>query len=258
MKEKTYLIIVILIIIGLIVLGTISFWPTFWPTTSPTPAPQKIAATNQKIEQASASIGYKVNVSYPKISGLTNTKAQSTINSAIKSMMTKEVNEFTKAVSEADKTIPVTNGGELIISNKVDFATDNAVSVWFQVMKNVPGMAHPWNYNLVYNYDVGANKVMQISDLFVPESNWVQTLSDIAKNDIIAQPELQDTMGLQYFADQGAGPKAENFKLFNISDKNLILIFDPATVAPDFAGTRTVKIPWSKLSSILNFPPTQP
>ncbi len=248
MSERAYLLIATVVIIGLLVLGSISIWPTFWPAPqNQTSNSETVKFVNKTLTDSSASIGYNIKASYPEFTGVPKP-----INTAIKNILNKQTSMFKDQVSESDKTIPVTTGGEQIITNNVSLANPKAISVWFKVMDAVPGMAHPNNYNLVYNYDLSSNKELQLSDLFDPKSNYVQTLSELAIKNLETQSELKDIEGLSFFVNQGAAPKAENFKLFNLTSRELILIFNPGTVAPEFAGTRTVKIPLSQLESILN------
>lgn len=254
MKERTYLVIVILLIIGLVVLGSISIWPTFWPAPNGENSNSTaVSFVNKTISDSSASIGYQIEASYPQFTGVPQL-----VNNALKNMVENQVNEFKDQISNADKTIPVTTGGEQVITSKVSLASPNSVSVWYQVMDAVPGMAHPSNYNLVYNYDINKSKELEISDLFIPGSNYAKTLSEFATKSLESQKELQGIEGLSYFVKQGAGPTPENFKLFNLTKNDLILIFNPGTVAPEFAGTRTVKIPLSDLKTILSSPPVTP
>ncbi len=258
MKERTYLIIVILLIVGLIVVGTISFWPTFWPQSTQNMPAQTVTTTNKSLSDASASIGYEIKASYPEVSGLGNQTTQETINAGIRSLVDKQVNAFKTALNTNQPTTEVPGISELVITDKVSSANNNVVSVWFKILDSQPGMAHPNNYNLVYNYDVQAGKELQLADLFTPGSNYVETLSKIAKKNLEAKPELKTIEGLSFFVNEGAGPKAENFQLFNLNNKSLILIFNPGTVAPEFASTQTVEIPLSELKDILFAPPVTP
>lgn len=67
-----------------------------------------------------------------------------------------------------------------------------------------------------------------------------------------APQQLTSIPNANNFISQGTKPVADNFDLFTLAPDGLTIIFNPAQVAPDFAGTRTVTIPYSQLNGLWN------
>ncbi|OGK17706.1 hypothetical protein A2866_06000 [Candidatus Roizmanbacteria bacterium RIFCSPHIGHO2_01_FULL_39_8] len=111
-------------------------------------------------------------------------------------------------------------------------------------------MAHPNNYNEVFNYNLQNASLISLSTLFKPDSNYLQTLAEQARKDLLEQekenPDAAD------FINEGTGPTADNFDLFLLDKDGLVLIFNPAAVAPDYFGTMKVTIPYGQIRSLFN------
>ena len=205
------------------------------------------------IDEDNTAQNYNINVIYPQFNALNNKTSQENINADIKGMMDNEVVNFKKQLSSGG-LLPTQMKGiksSLVITNEVVRA-DNIVSVQFRVMEAITGMAHPNNFNLIYNYDVAAGQTLGIGDIFKLDANYVQKLSDIAEAEIIKQKDIAENPNAGDFVSEGAGPKTENFQLFTLSSDTLTLIFNPATVAPDYIGTVDVAIPYTDIADILN------
>lgn len=194
---------------------------------------------------------FTINARYPQVEGLYNTQSQNQINRSIKEIIDREVDTFKQ---EAINNSTLSN---LEYSLNTDYevaqTTNSIVSILLKIY-SFTGGAHGQNYNLTFNYDVLSNKQLSLQDLFKPDSNYLQTLSDISIKDLLSQSQPNP-----YYPDyakdtiqQGAFPKADNFKLFTLERDGLVLIFDPYQVASYAEGTKKVKIPYHKFLHILN------
>ena len=139
---------------------------------------------------------------------------------------------------------------ELKISYAMGLANSRIFSSQFQIMENFPGMAHPNNYNEVLNYDLQTASMIQLSSLFKPKSNYLQTLSELAGKDLLEQEK--ENPSAADFISEGTTPTEDSFDLFLLNKDSLELIFNPATVAPDYFGTMKVSITYDQLRSLLN------
>jgi hypothetical protein len=248
-------ILAVVLILIVLSLGAIYLYKTKQQMSNQPSSSSGVQVNNAKLQQSSASTKYQIDISYPQLSGMTNPQIQEQVNQAIKNYMQQQADSFIKDVSDnpPNPNLPANLQNavsELTITAQVAQASNNFVSVQFEVMDSQPGMAHPNNYNLVFNYDVKNNKQLNLADLFNPGSNYLQTLSDLAKADL--QNQMKDQPNIVDFINQGASPTAENFKLFTLSPTGLNIIFNPATVAPDYVGTKVVTVPFSQLKSVLN------
>ena len=88
---------------------------------------------------------------------------------------------------------------------------------------------------------------IKLADLFRPDSNYLNAISDYTINELKSR-NLGDSKQIE----EGASPKAENFKTVNISDTGLLFTFEDYQVAPYVVGQQTVIILFEKLKNTLN------
>lgn len=113
------------------------------------------------------------------------------------------------------------------------------------------GGAHPNHFTFPVNFDIEKAQEIKLADLFVPEANYLKIISD---HSIAALKEkLVDMSDEDWIAD-GAGPKIENFGTWNITEKGILITFDPYQVAAYAAGSQEVLVPFDKLKDILKKP----
>lgn len=238
----------VLVIIVALIAGIFYFRT---PSTHPAPAVQ---VTSQSLNQDSASMNYQIKAAYPKITGLTNTKAQDRINSDLAAMANKIVTDFDQQIDQGppNPNLPASLRNEpntLNVTYSVVQASDNYVSVQFMISAMQVGMAHPNNYNQTYTYSLKQQKVLVLADLFKPNSNYLNTLSSLTAADLTQQ--LGGQANATFLVNQGTTPEADNFKNFLVTPDALVIVFDPATVAPDAAGTLSVSLPFSSLPDLV-------
>jgi hypothetical protein len=58
-------------------------------------------------------------------------------------------------------------------------------------------------------------------------------------------------MVLEELIDAGAGPRADNYRAWNITRKGLWITFDPYQVAAYAAGPQNILVPYSVLKDII-------
>lgn len=218
------------------------------------PAPEEkatLTTVTKTIKQESKEPLYTIDVEYPQIEGI---EVGKDMNTKVTALVEKMTNAFKKTVAQAT---PLVIDGEtlpsgLTIRYKTDQVSPEVVSIELLVSDYQSGAAHPNNYTKVFNYDVAQKREIQLSDLFTKESNYLKTLSTIAKEQITAQLQKDGMSGDEQMITDGTQPTAENFQLFAIRPNSLILIFDPYQVAPYVAGTRKVTIPAEQLTQQLS------
>ena len=108
------------------------------------------------------------------------------------------------------------------------------------------GAAHPYHYNMTFNYDLEQGKKLSLDELFRPDSNYLEAVSsycifDLSKRDI----------GFYGGFEQGAEPTPENYRNWNITSNGLMITFDEYQVAPYAAGAQTVVVPYEKLKTVI-------
>lgn len=159
-------------------------------------------------------------------------------NRAVDGFVTYALDEFqqwlTAGVDEPGSTIWMTH--------TVTYATDDLISVLFYVDGYVMGAAHPFHYSHSLNYDTGATRMLELEDLFLPESDYLTDLSDYCLADLKRQGVLE--------WEEGAQPLAENFQRWNLTVQGVLISFDEYTVAPYAAGPQAVVIPYKELQDV--------
>jgi hypothetical protein len=98
----------------------------------------------------------------------------------------------------------------------------------------------------VVNYDSKTCRVLRLADLFRPEANYVQRISQLAIASL-ERNEYAESSAIEH----GAGPVESNFKYFTLTDTHLVLHFPMYQVAAGAAGEQTVEIPFAELAPLL-------
>jgi hypothetical protein len=140
-------------------------------------------------------------------------------------------------------------GRSLFISYKIHRQTPEYIELELGFSEFTGGV-HGMSYTATCHYDVVNNKELLISNLFTPQSDFVNKISKIATDELMAKKEELGADSTMIFS--GAGASEVNFKNFLTTNDTLSLLFDPYAVAPYAAGPQVVKIPMNKLSDIID------
>lgn len=195
---------------------------------------------------------YTIDIKYPQIVGLGDSDVEKTINSQIKLQVDNYIAGFKKEVASASNTaVPPQLQANLTITFTPAQMDDEIVSFAWNVSDMQAGAAHPNNYTNVFNYSVSENKMITLSNLFKPNSNYLNVLETQATPPLKAKLEKEN----YYFAEMfnpGVTPTAQNYQNFLLDKNNLVIIFDYYQVAPYVVGTTNINIPYSNIQNILN------
>jgi hypothetical protein len=147
-------------------------------------------------------------------------------------------------------TAETMGGGQSTIELDFDlrFLNDKFISILVSG-SNYLGGAHPNGVYFSINYDLLNNKPLLISDLFNPDSGYLNVLSEASAS------ELVETIGADIpedFIIDGTAPIADNFKVFNLTDTALVITFPEYQVAPYAFGPQTVVLEMSGVNSYFN------
>jgi hypothetical protein len=154
------------------------------------------------------------------------------------------------SLSDEDKqSMGITAGRQESLD--IDYQTYTAahtVTIALAVTADTLG-AHPNQYLKTFTYDSATGQALGLTDLFVPNSSYLQTLSTIARDSL---PDVvPDGLADSDMISAGTVPSEANFATFAISGNSLLIFFPPYRVAPSAAGPITLSIPLSKLTSVL-------
>jgi len=190
---------------------------------------------------------YSIDMKYPQFTGGENVESA---NLAIKNKIDELVNGFKKDVVE--NALPDFDfKSSLNNVYEIGFLTNDIISIKFNTLEYVAGMAHPSNYEDGFSYDLKNNKEITFSDLFNPGINYLSLLSGLSRDILKTQMASSDYYS-EDMVNSGTEPKDYNFSEFVITKDLLIVIFNPAQVAPYVAGIQYADISWDKMAQSNN------
>jgi hypothetical protein len=119
------------------------------------------------------------------------------------------------------------------------------VSVRYALSEYYRGAAHPNTSFRTVNARRDPLFLLRFSDLFAENSDYLERVSALAMRQLGGGASAGD----EWLKD-GAGPRLENFSLFNLSDAGILVTFPPYAVSGYASGPQYVTIPWSAVRDI--------
>jgi len=248
---RTFTLLIIVPLLGALACSTAAF-PAPQPTAAPAleqPASAgsisgTVTLSSSPLNEESQAPVYKISGQIPLLDGSTDARVQA-FNAELKEIIQKEIEAFKNNLAEVTPT-PGGNGSSLnvqyeLVSQKGDFW-----SLKYNISGYTDGAAHPYHYTITVNHDLESGKDIALNEVFQPNSNYLQVLSNTCK----AQLATRD-IGFEGF-EQGADPTPENYHNWNVSEEGLVITFDEYQVAPYAAGPQTVMVPFSELAGLTN------
>jgi hypothetical protein len=209
-----------------------------------------VTLVSRRISENNKPKMFEMNGEYPEISGLTNPNIAK-FNALAKQKVADRLAEFKKDMMEQTAE-DIKFAKERGISNYIEigydaeYANNDFVSLQF-IASTYTGGAHPNSFSFTINYDLKNGRELALADLFQPNSNYLKAISDYSINDL--KTRLTDMSDDDWIAG-GAGAEAENCSSWNITEKGLMINFDPYQVAAYAAGPQTVIIPYENLKGL--------
>jgi len=188
---------------------------------------------------------FSIDITYPYVEGLND------FNSKIEDIVNNELAEFKQMSLENDNAVKQTDPEgyakyprEYYFSMNYDhgLVDQDTVSIVFTI-SDYTGGAHGANYFKALNYDVKNKKELQLADLFDGKDDYLQKISDYCIEDL--KKQIKNLVGDNGGAclDTGAGPDAENFSTFLITENNITFYFPQYQVAAYALGDFKVVMP---------------
>jgi hypothetical protein len=205
-----------------------------------------IEVVSRVINEENKAKKYSIRADYPELTGASNPNVAK-FNQEVKNLITKETQGFKGDAASSAEYANAGTGSDLEIWFNIVLATDDLVSVLFDVSNYSAGAAHPNGYSLAVNFDLKSGKTLKLSELFQPNSNYLDSISRYSIDDLKKQMgKDSDTDWIQ----KGAGPDSENFANWNISKKGLAITFDPYQVASYADGPKHIVVPYPVLKDV--------
>lgn len=204
-------------------------------------APKWIRETNRKFR-------YTIKARYPQAIGAGGDARLLKLNQELRELTMKGISEFKADFTEPQERMGPT-GSYYDSDYWMNLATNDLVSLSFGVSTFGEGAAHPNHGTITFNYDLSAGRVLNLSDLFKPNSNYLGVISKYTvaqlKKKFSPDPDMD-------WIEGGAGAKEENYKAWSLTRGGLQITFDPYQVASYAEGEHVVVIPYSVLKNIID------
>lgn len=187
---------------------------------------------------------YTITSQTPQLTGSNDPRVQA-FNQQVNGLVTKEVDVFRQNFQQ----LPVTsysNGSSLDVTYILVSQVGDLWSFKFDIAFYSDGAAHPGLNSTTLNYDLGQGRELVLSDLFLPNSNYLEVIANYCTAELMKQPYSDS-----FFLD-GAKPTLENYRNWNITPDGLLITFDAYQVAPGAAGPQTVVVPYSELQTVID------
>ncbi len=187
---------------------------------------------------------YTITAQTPQLTGSDDPRVIA-FNQRLTDIIAREVEMWRQSFQQ----LPVTqysNGSSLDEKYTLASQTGDLWSFKFEFSFYSDGAAHPGHYSITVNYELGQGRELALGDLFLLNSNYLETIANYCTTELSKQP----------FADpvflEGAKPTVENYHNWNITPEGLMITFDEYQVAPYAAGPQIVTVPYAELKSLID------
>lgn len=204
---------------------------------------------NKDLKDENKTKNYSISVQYPEMQGYNDNFVQDDFNKYVYDLVKKSVDDFKKDMMDWESHVDFQSDFE--IGNTIFIQNENIISFRFDGYQYYSGSAHPSTFFISINYSLKDKGIVSFPSLF--KGDYLKLISDICIKDLIRQkneyaPDNNDVSWI----NQGAGPKDENFHVFNISDTTLHITFPVYQVASYAEGPKEVDIRLPKIVKLLN------
>jgi len=220
------------------------------PTETATPAPlisQQVTLVSIPFNETSPGNDYPpytLTAQTPQLTGSDDPRVLA-FNQRLNDLVSKEVDVWRQGFQQTPIT-PFSTGSYLDVTYALVGQIGDLWSFKFDFAFYSDGAAHPGLISAALNYDLGQGRELTLSDLFLPNSNYLETIADYCITELGKQPFFDGA-----FKD-GANPTLENYRNWNIAPDGLSITFDTYQVAPGAAGPQKVLVPYSELTALIN------
>jgi hypothetical protein len=213
------------------------------PPITPTPP---VTLSSVSLHEENQNPTYEIKAQVPALDGNPEPRVIN-FNTAMLNLVNTEINKFKKDVSQLPPAAyGVSPGSFLDVTYALTLQRGDLWSLKFNFSGYFAGAAHPYHYSITVNYDLGQGRELTLSDLFLPNSGYLELIS----NRCTAELSKRD-IGFTEFP-HGTEPIPENYLDWNIATDGLMITFDEGEVAAYAAGPQTVVVPYSELQAITN------
>lgn len=215
----------------------------------------------KQIKESNKKLNYTIDIEYPEVTGAVDNRFAK-FNQEAKDLVTKQIATFKKAQADAAKFAAQTTSppetstlsglaSDLGGGYTIAIANDNLISIQYDIGGYSAGAAHDNSNSSVLNYDLKADKVLKLADLFKPDAKYLQAISAYCINDLKKQSKKNGNSLPDEMIQAGAAPNVRNYRSWTISKKGLAITFDAYQVGPYVSGPQSVVVPYAALKDLI-------
>ena len=202
------------------------------------------------IDSSTVPQNHYIEIQYPVLKGLYDTKIQDFINSEIEIYIKSSVDTFKNELKDWELPTMEPNMQSGFYIDYDAAINKNTFSVILFIEPFFAGSAHPSHESHSMNFDLSTGKQIRFADLFDNQKKYLSKISKFCINYL--KNNKEDLAFDDEWLKAGAGPDPENFKNFNIQPEGLTITFDPYQVAAYAYGYQNVIIPYKEIKDIVN------
>jgi hypothetical protein len=205
---------------------------------------QQVTLISQPFKETNQTPPFTIASQTPQLAGSDDPRVTA-FNQRLSELVTKEVDTFRQSFLQNTAPI-VNNGSSLDVTYTLLSQIADIWSLKLDFSFYSDGAAHPGLYSITVNYDLGQGRELTLADLFLPNSNYLEVISNYCIAELSKQPFFDVPFS------EGAKPTLENYRNWNITPDGLLITFDEYQVAPYAAGPQKVRVPYHELQTVIN------
>lgn len=201
--------------------------------------------------------GYSISMEYPLVPGSTPGTLQAN------KFLRQEINKKAESFKDSLKELAVIADGEATAEGtesylegyfNIEEKNDRYASIFYGIEGYSRGAAHPFHTMLTYVFDYKNDKLVQVSDMFKQNSDYLHVLSTLSKEDLMRQSKtgVSESRFDESTVESGTKPEEDNFRNILPLRDGLAIYFEEYQVAPYAAGPQRVVIPYEKLKDVIH------
>lgn len=217
------------------------------PTETSVPLSAQVTLTSVPFNETDPGAGYPpytLEAQIPQLTGSDDPRVVA-FNQRLEGLIMTEVDTYRQGFRQSPIT-PNSNGSFLKVTFVHVAQLGDLWSFKFDFNFYADGAAHPGLTNRTLNYDLGRGRELALSELFLPNSNYLEVISNYCILQLSQQPFFEGAF------TSGAEPTVENYRNWNLAPDGLLITFETYQVAPGAAGPQQVLMPYSELTALLD------
>lgn len=188
---------------------------------------------------------FRITSQIPQLSGSDDPRV-TVFNQILDKLVRKEMKSFSDEFLLYSAT-PIPTGSSLEGTYTLTAQYDDIWSFKLDFLFYYDNPARPGLYSIPINYDLAQGKELVLADLFLPNSNYLEAISNYCVAELNKRDTTEDSIyGATY-------PIPYSYKdNWNITPKGLMIIFNQTEVAPYEAGPQSVIVPYGELKDVID------